>query len=78
MLNVKPNESLMRILNDAEQYHYMLRRPPQLALSGTCMDAEEVAAQLRQEGVDVRRHLSPDTHSWLNELCRRVLTQAAE
>lgn len=77
-LEATSRESYMRTLTDAEQYHHMLRRAPELALSGTCFDAEEVALQLKEEGVDVRRHLSPDTYSWLNELCQRALVQAAE
>ena len=77
-LEATSRESYMRTLTDAEQYHHMLRRAPELALSGTCIDAEEVALQLKEEGVDVRRHLSPDTYSWLNELCQRALVQAAE
>lgn len=68
----------MRRLSDHEQRHLMLRRAPELALSGNFKDAREIAMHLRREGVDVRRHFTPATYEWLDELCQRAAAQAAE
>ena len=67
----------MRRLKEVEQRHLVLRRAPEMALSGSFKNAREIAMQLRREGIDVRLHFSSATCDWLNELCERA-AQAAD
>lgn len=67
----------MRKLSEAQQRQVVLRRAPDLALSGDYQNAHEIAMELKREGIDVRLHFSAATCEWLNDLCQRA-RQAAE
>lgn len=51
--------------------HLILRRAADLASSGGFQTVEDVALELRKEGIDSGRHFSAATTEWLNELCQR-------
>lgn len=63
---------MIRLLNETMQRQLVLRRAPDLAMSGKYQNAVGVAKQLQKEGIDVRLFFSPDTCAWLDELCKRA------
>ena len=63
---------MVRCLNDALQRQLVLRRAPDLAMTGKYQNAVGVAKELQKEGIEVRLFFSPDTCAWLDELCMRA------
>lgn len=63
----------MRKLNDAQIRHVLMKSAPEMALSGSYRNAQEIALKLRKDGIDAGRYFSADVCVWLDELCQRAL-----
>ena len=67
----------MRHMIEVEQRHEVLRRAPEMALSGKFDNAHEIATSLRRQGIDVRLFFSRATCEWLDALCQNALSEIA-
>jgi hypothetical protein len=63
----------MRKLNDAQIRHVLMKSAPEMALSGSYRNAQEIALKLRKDGIDAGRYFSAGVCVWLDELCQRAL-----